>query len=225
MASAPNLLNDDDSASMATMFMMSHHGFRRDLARFARALGGADVSEREGALRAEWQSFKATLHGHHHVEDANMFPSMREQFPELGPCIARLAADHAEIDPLLAEGDAAFAELPRREAAASVVHRLQALLGAHLALEEENIVPLIRGAKAFPTPATDAEAELYAQGFAWSMQGIAADIRVKVYALLPEILTARLPAALRAFDERCERVWGSSAAGAARTPIPDPLGP
>ncbi len=223
MASPPNLLNDDHSASMATMFMMSHHGFRRDLARFARALGRADVGERAQALRDEWQSFKATLHGLHQVEDAHMFPSMREQQPALSACIDQLAADHAEIDPLLAEGDTAFAALPDPAAALAVVQKLQRLLDSHLAREEENIVPLIRGAKAFPSPSTDAEAELYAQGFAWSMHGIAADVRTKVYALLPDVLTSRLPAALRAFDERCERVWGSADAGAARTPIPDPL--
>lgn len=223
MASAPNLLNDDDSASMATMFMMSHHGFRRDLARFVRALGRSDVSERAQALRDEWQSFNATLHGHHQVEDNHMFPSMRAQFPELSACIDRLAADHAQIDPLLTRGDAAFAELPQTGAALAVVRELQSLLDSHLAREEEKIVPLIRGAKAFPTPASDAEAAVYAQGFAWSMHGIAADIRTKVYALLPEVLTARLPAALRAYDERCERVWGSADAGAARTPIPDPI--
>ena len=56
------------------------------------------------------------------------------------------------------------------------------------------------------------------------MQGVAADIRTKVYSLLPEIVTQRIPAALRAFDERCERVWGSARAGAARTPIPEPIG-
>jgi Hemerythrin HHE cation binding domain len=224
MASAPQLLNDDGNASMATMFMMSHHGFRRDLARFAAALSRADVAERAPALQQEWQSFKATLHGHHHVEDTAMFPSMRAQAPDLAACIAELSADHATIDPLLASGDAAFAQLPSTSAALAVVHQLQTLLDRHLAREEENIVPLIRGAKGFPPPATDAEAEMYAQGFAWSMQGIAPEVLAKVNELLPEPLTARLPAALRAFDERCERVWGTVPAGAARTPIPNPLG-
>lgn len=225
MASVPNLLNDDDSASMATMFMMSHHGFRRDLARFARALTRGDVSERVQPLQEEWRSFKNTLHGHHQMEDSNMFPNMLGQFPALSECIAQLSADHAQIDPLLAQGDTAFAELPNTAAAIAIVRQLQALLDSHLAREEENIVPLIRGAKTFPTPGSEAEAAMYAQGFAWCMQGIAADISTKVYALLPEIVTARLPAALRAFDERCERVWGSAKAGATRTPVPDPVGP
>jgi hypothetical protein len=43
----------------------------------------------------------------------------------------------------------------------------------------------------------------------------------KVEAMLPEALLARLPDARAAFETRSERVWGSTQAGAARTPIPD----
>jgi len=39
MANPPNLLNDDGTASMATAFLTSHHGFRRDIRQFAGALG------------------------------------------------------------------------------------------------------------------------------------------------------------------------------------------
>jgi hypothetical protein len=59
-------------------------------------------------------------------------------------------------------------------------------------------------------------------GSAWSARGIAPDILEKVFALLPEILTSRLPAARAAYAARCERVWGTTKAGAARTPFPDP---
>jgi hemerythrin HHE cation binding domain-containing protein len=225
MATPPNLLNDDGSASMATMFMMSHHGFRRDLARFAQALARPNVGERAQELREEWQNFSATLHGHHLVEDTSMFPNMRAHNAELAACIDGLAADHAKIDPLLGQGVAAFAALPSTAAAVALVRELQTLLAAHLATEEAALVPLIRGAKAFPPLESDAEADTFAQGFAWSSHGIAPDVLQKVYALLPERLTSRLPAALSAFSARCERVWGSLAAGAARTPVPDPLSP
>lgn len=225
MTSPPSLLNDDGSVSMATMFMMSHHGFRRDLGRFARALAQPEAPERASALREEWSRFKETLHGHHHAEDTGLFPGLSAQFPEVSEVIASLRVDHSKIDPLVAAGEDAFAELPRPERAAAVVRELSALLEPHLATEEAKLIPLIRGAKSFPPPATDAEAELYAQGFAWSSNGIAPDILEKVYALLPENLTSRLPAAVAAFEARCEKVWGSSAAGASRTPIPDFLQP
>ena len=83
-------------------------------------------------------------------------------------------------------------------------------------------MPHIRPAKEFPTPPDDAAAEMYAQGFAWSSHGIAPDVLEKVNGLLPPILTSRLPAARAAFAERCLKVWGTAAAGSARTPIPTP---
>ena len=78
--SPPNLLNDDGSASMATAFMMSHHGFRRDIARFAIALRRLAEGDhgRASALQQEWQSYHATLHGHHTVEDTGIFPNLRQ---------------------------------------------------------------------------------------------------------------------------------------------------
>jgi hemerythrin-like domain-containing protein len=222
MASPPNLLNDDGSASMATMLMMSHHAFRRDLGRFARALGqlGADDAARSQALREEWTNFHGALHGHHEAEDNGMFPSMRAQHGELMAIIDGLSADHRKIDPLLGRGDAAFAELPNTSAALAIVAELSELLAPHLATEEAEIVPHIRAAKEFPTPPDDAMADMYAQGFAWSSHGIAPDILAKVYELLPPVLASRLPAALAAFSARCEKVWGTARAGSARTPIP-----
>jgi hypothetical protein len=62
---------------------------------------------------------------------------------------------------------------------------------------------------------------MYAQGFAWSMNGIAPDVLERVYDMLPDNLRSRLPDARAAFDARCARVWGSAKAGQARTPIPD----
>jgi hemerythrin-like domain-containing protein len=224
MPSPPNLLNDDGSASMATLLMLSHHAFRRDLGRFAKALervAGGDTSRVE-ALREEWKNFHAALHGHHHVEDTAMFPGMRAQNAELSRCIDGLAADHRKIDPLLEEGDRAFAQLPLAAGARAVVAELQRLLDPHLATEEAELVPHIRAAKEFPTPPDEAAVEMYAQGFAWTMQGIAPDVLEKVQALLPPNLISRLPAARAAFAERCEKVWGSTAAGSARTPIPTP---
>jgi hypothetical protein len=116
---------------------------------------------------------------------------------------------------------AAFEGLPDTEAAKYVVAELKALLEPHLAAEEAEVVQFLRAAKEFPAPATDAEAELYAQGFAWSTHGIADEVLERVFSILPESLTSRLPAARADFERRCERVWGSARAGSATTPIPN----
>jgi hemerythrin-like domain-containing protein len=223
MTTPPNLLNDDGTASMATAIMMSHHGFRRDLARFRTALEHIARGDRSraDAVADEWVKFHATLHGHHSAEDNGVFPNLSKEHASVRATIERLDADHRRIDPLLARGDQAFSDLADPSNAIAVVRELEDLLSGHLATEEAELFPFLRGAKAFPAPATDADAELYANGFAWAMHGIASDVLTQVDAMLPETLRDKLPRARAAFDARCKRVWGSARAGAARTPIPD----
>ena len=125
----PNLLNDDGTASMATAFMTSHHGFRRDIAQFAIALrrvAGGD-NARAAALGEEWQRFRGTLHAHHTVEDTAIFPGTKQQHPELAALIDGLAAEHRKIDPMLEEGDRAFGGLPATVGAATEI--VAALVG------------------------------------------------------------------------------------------------
>jgi hemerythrin-like domain-containing protein len=224
---APRLLNDDGSASMATAFLMTHHGLRRDLARFAAALRGVLAGDRSrvSALQEEWVNYRNTLHGHHEAEDQRMFPYLRDQRPDLAPVIDRLTVEHRRIDPLLVRGDASFADLVAApEAAAAVVSELSVLLDEHLALEEANVVPVIREAKAFPPPASDEEARLHAEGFAWSSHGVAPEVLARVDALLPASLRDRLAAARAAFAERAQRVWGPTPTGASHSAVPDWLG-
>ena len=224
MPNPPKLLNDDGTASMATAFLSSHHGFRRDIRQFAGALGRAlgGETKRLAALGEEWKRYRETLHGHHTMEDTALFPGIKQQHPELAEVIDGLLADHRKIDPVLEEGDRAFAELATElRPAVRVVGSLGGLLNSHLETEETHIVPFLRDAKAFPPPSNEAELEMYAQGFAWSSHGIAQDVLDKMYAMLPPEVVAKLPAARAAFAKRCEDVWGTSVAGSARTPIPD----
>lgn len=209
---------------MATALMMSHHGLRRDIACFAQALRRPVAGQpfNAAALQEEWQSYRATLHGHHQAEDERLFPHLSSQNAALTPVIAQLTADHRRIDPLLERGDRAFADLPVGLAAAvAVVSELSALLDAHLAIEEAQVIPFLRAAKEFPPPASDEEAALYAQGFAWSSHGVAPEVLGRLNQMLPEILISRLPAARAAFAQRCQRVWGSAKTGASRTSVPD----
>lgn len=224
MAQAPNLLNDDGTASMATALMMSHHAFRRDLLRFTKALTAlspADTS-RATALEEEWKSFRGALHGHHQAEDHGIFPNLSAEHASVKETIEGLSADHKKIDPLLEDGDRLFESLAtKKEGALALVRKLTELLTAHLATEEEHVVPFLRGAKSFPTPGSDAEADLYAQGFSWSMHGIAPEVLEKLDAILPDALKSRLPAAREQFAARCVRAWGTAEHGSATTPIPN----
>lgn len=223
VSQAPNLLNDDGTASMATMLLLSHHAFRRDIARFIRAveqLKAGDTSRVE-ALRVEWEKgYRQALHGHHTAEDNGIFPDIRAKHPELAAALDKLTAQHHQIDPVIDRGDAAFADLAHPEHAEAVVHELKTLLAEHLSFEEAEITPSLRDAKDFPVPADEKVAAMYAQGFSWSMQGIAPEVLEQVQKILPEILAAKIPAAREEFEARSKRVWGEYAVGSATTPIP-----
>jgi hemerythrin-like domain-containing protein len=220
----PNLLNDDGSASMATMLMLSHHAFRRDIMRFEQALEKISAGDhsRDEAISDEWtSSYRAALHGHHVFEDTHMFPDMRNKQPELASALDKLTDQHRHIDPILERGDEAFADLTNPEKAKTVITELKKLLDEHLVFEEAEITPALRSQKQFPTPPDDAAAAMYAQGFAWSMQGIAPNILEEVHKLLPDILTSKLPSARDDFEKKCKRVWGEYKVGVATTPIPE----
>lgn len=223
MSQPPNLLNEDGTASMATMLMLSHHAFRRDMGRFLRAVEQikAGDASRVSAIREEWEkSYRQALHGHHMFEDAHIFPDIRSKHPDLAAAIDKLTEQHHKIDPVLEKGDAAFADLAHPQHAEAVLNELKTLLDEHLAFEEAQVTPSLRDAKQFPTPPDDNTAAMYAQGFSWSMQGIAPEVLDQVKKMLPEILIAKLPPALAEFDARSQRVWGTYKVGAATTPVP-----
>ncbi|HLK90962.1 MAG TPA: hemerythrin domain-containing protein [Polyangia bacterium] len=222
MTNVPLLLDEAGEASIATAVMMSHHGFRRDIRRFGAALagGGGDLA----ALRDEWRSFRATLHGHHHAEDTGIFPMLAREHEALRRTLERLGEDHRRIDPLLERGDGAFDDLPRAVAAAAqVISQLGALLDPHLATEEAEVIPHLRALKGFPPPASSEEAEMLTQGFAWACHGIAPEVLERVYTMLQPEVRDRLPAARAAFEQRWRRVWGAGAkVTPSFTPVPGP---
>jgi len=203
---ATQLLNDDGTASMATLLMTSHHAFRRDIACFARALAHTKWGQ---ALTDEWARFRAALHGHHVVEDTSMFPDLRAKHPELAMRFDTLESHHRAIDPLL-----------ERPLSSELIGELASLLDEHLDLEERTIIPHLRGAKEFPPPPSDDMLALYADGFAWSSGGIADAVLTQVFAMLPPALVAKLPAARASFDDRSRRVWGYTHTGASITSVP-----
>jgi hypothetical protein len=215
------LLDDDGTASMATMLMCSHHAFRRDLASFAKALAAGKDSARLTAVAEEWTRFRGALHGHHTVEDTTMFPSLRKEHPEIAATIDVLSEQHHAIDPLLERGDKLFASLGDNLAGArDIVGALGDLLATHLDLEERTITPHLRAVKQFPAPPDEAMLAMYADGFAWSCAGIAESVLEKVFAMLPPALRSKIPAARDAFAARTRRVWGSDHTGATTTSVP-----
>lgn len=84
---------------------------------------------------------------HHTIEDQAMFPGLRDRDPSLGPVIDRLGAEHELIAEVLTALDGALVAMVGGQQGAPAVQgqidRLAELLLAHLASEEEQLLPVI----------------------------------------------------------------------------------
>jgi len=143
------LLDPDGRATFLTHSLASHRAFRRDAARFPIALHriGTDQAPDTNALRRHWTGYNAALTYHHHMEDEQMFPALRELDGALGDVIDTLFAQHRDLDATIAGVEELLGLLPSAAAAgpaALACEDLAAALGAHLDLEEERLVPVLR---------------------------------------------------------------------------------
>lgn len=156
------LLDPDGRATFLSHFLASHRAFRRDAARFPIALHriGTDRAPDTNALRRHWNGYNAALAYHHHMEDEQLFPALRELDGALGDVIDTLLAQHHDLDATIAGVEELLGLLPSAEAAgpaALACEDLAAALGAHLDLEEERLVPVLRATGFEPDPGEPAE--------------------------------------------------------------------
>ena len=89
------------------------------------------------------------MHAHHGLEDALLFPRLREVDPAADPVVDRLEADHRRVSDLLDAVEAAAARLTAQDgdARADVVLTLEELHGhllEHLDFEEGSAGPFLR---------------------------------------------------------------------------------
>jgi hypothetical protein len=91
-----------------TLMWLMHHGFRRDLEQFARAVPATPLGDRATwqALGRRWGVFARILHAHHRGEDSGLWPLLLERVDTAGEADARatleaMSAEHARIDPSL----------------------------------------------------------------------------------------------------------------------------
>lgn len=139
------------------MMYVMHHGFRRDLNRFAVAVGATPLEDRStwAALAARWEGFFAVLHHHHSGEDAGLWPFLLERASdEERATLLAMEDEHSRIDPLLtacAEGFAALAgdrvgtDVEDVRAALTVrVAATRDALARHLAHEESEAMVIVQ---------------------------------------------------------------------------------
>ncbi|MFC0007599.1 nitroreductase/quinone reductase family protein [Micromonospora siamensis] len=133
------------AASPGAALVAIHDAFRRELDLIRREVAGAGAGI--GAqLRMNCLTVCQGLRNHHRGEDERIFPWLAQRGPRLRPVLERLDAEHRAMAALLDE----LRELLAAPAVDPVtlhaeVRRLTAQVEAHLAYEEEQLVPLLDG--------------------------------------------------------------------------------
>jgi hypothetical protein len=100
-------------------------------------------------LRARCVTFCVGLENHHMGEDYIMFSFLRQRFPELGPALEELGAQHEKVGRLRSE----LSVLAAQESPSPTdFDRLDEELTAHLDREEALLVPLLNALPTVPWP-------------------------------------------------------------------------
>ena len=138
-----------DNDEHTIMMLAIHDALRRDLDHLQRAVDSetAHGPDRRDAVLAGWTFFSHQLHHHHQAEDDDLWPKARVALSGRAPELALLdemEAEHAQIDPTIAEVDQALrAEPADIDRLIAAVDRFRATLVPHLRHEEREALPLL----------------------------------------------------------------------------------
>ncbi|MFJ4683707.1 nitroreductase/quinone reductase family protein [Streptomyces sp. NPDC091377] len=133
-----------NAGSMAEGLKLIHDAFRHELALLRKELAGRGDRGPLGAqLRINCLTFCHGLHNHHTGEDMGIFPHLAGRHPEAAPMLARLAEEHERVAVLVAEVRRVIDGGEPIAVVRAEVERLTAELEAHLAYEEEQLMPLL----------------------------------------------------------------------------------
>jgi iron-sulfur cluster repair protein YtfE (RIC family) len=183
----------------------AHDAFTRDLARLAGAATAGRAAE--PTVRAGWVTFTRQLSVHHTAEDTALWPALRAKVTRAAEIavLDDMAAEHAQIDPLLAQVDRALTEAAEAAQAAdstsggdggdaltASADELRRLLSSHLRHEENEALPLVAtylGAKGWAAFGRSV-AKIHglsgvAEFFPWMLDGADPATRQQLLALLP----------------------------------------
>ncbi|MER7836493.1 hemerythrin domain-containing protein [Streptomyces sp. NPDC096040] len=131
-----------------TMMFAIHDALRRELERIARITARVDEDPRHVLSTAVgWELFKKFLTIHHTSEDVTVWPVMQRALvgkPDELALLDAMEAEHAVIDPLLADIDAALADRDSGlERLGGLTDTLYTKLGGHLDHEEGEALKLM----------------------------------------------------------------------------------
>ncbi|PXX55612.1 hemerythrin HHE cation binding domain-containing protein [Nocardia tenerifensis] len=122
----------------------THHWLRSELRRVTRLLDEYPATTPIGPLRdlrAHCLSFCQALTDHHTSEDETAFPVLAQRFPDLGPVLTELSADHHLVADILTRMTTALADVSVENLATvrGELAGLSAILESHFQWEERRI--------------------------------------------------------------------------------------
>ncbi|HVV22013.1 MAG TPA: hemerythrin domain-containing protein [Pseudonocardiaceae bacterium] len=207
--------------------VMAHDMFRREIGQApALVLGVAagDV-ERAGIVAGHITLVDSILHHHHHAEDIGLWPMLRSKAgAEVEPIVRTMEGQHEAIEKINAEVTAGLASWPatadpgEAAALADALRRLHDAIVEHLALEEEQVLPLIERHmnaaewhEVVSGGAGEVPPERMALVFGLTVHQADPDVvREVVSHMPPEIGPTIVDTAAKAFAEHAERVYGTA---------------
>lgn len=122
---------------------VTHNAFRRDLERFAGAVGAGKAYT--DTVLAGWKNFKDQLDVHHSVEDAALWPRVVRNArgrPDVIALMDEMEAEHAGLHPRMDAVDDVLAN--RAPDLGQRISELAGVLNDHMRHEEESALPLIQ---------------------------------------------------------------------------------
>jgi hypothetical protein len=174
-----------------TLMYTVHDAFGRDLRYLTAAVAAGQTAD--SVARAGWATFKSQLHVHHTAEDTSLWSAMRQRVtgPVETAVLDSMEAEHAQIDPLLAQVDASLAA-SGHPGLADDATTLANTLTAHMEHEENQALPLVEAHLGPAGWAAFRKATGKVQGlrggaefFPWMLDGASADTTKRVLDTLP----------------------------------------
>jgi iron-sulfur cluster repair protein YtfE (RIC family) len=174
-----------------TLMYAVHDAFHRDLRYLATAVEADQTAD--PAVRAGWATFKNQLHVHHTAEDTSLWPPLRQKVTRPGETavLDAMEAEHARIDPLLAQVDTSLAA-PGHPGLADNAAALAQTLADHMRHEENQALPFVEAHLGPAGWAAFRNATGKIQGlrggaefFPWMLDGASADTSKRVLSTLP----------------------------------------
>jgi DUF438 domain-containing protein len=121
--------------SRASAFLDVHHYFLNSFQEMEKFLKEKDLNQ----ATTHFETLIQNLHGHHHVEETKIFPSMENQSPQ---SFQQLYGDHVEMNAMLED----IKELLKKENNLEVIKKWETFkvhMCNHFKREEDIVVPLM----------------------------------------------------------------------------------